>query len=454
MFTKTTAVIALTIVCSAATLTAQATPGGPAAGRDWSDRYKHMALSEDGKVWVGFGGALRERIEGWNGFNFGFNPAARDANFILTRALASGDLHVGDNFRLFVQGKSAMVSDRILGRSNDADQLAVQQAYAEARIPGSAGRALQVRLGRMEMTPGRERLVSALDWANVRQTFDGASLTASAPDRSVTGFWTRPVLVKAYTSNIRDSATMLYGLYATQRLAGSNLGVDAYWMGLRKDANTINGTTGRENRQTFGARAWGPVRPGSSRFDYDVEAALQTGTLGTKNIGANMIASQAGYTFPQVHGAPRLYVGLDYASGDDSTGGDVQTYNLLFGNPHAYLGFEDVIGRPNAVDLSAGGTVKAWRELVAQFDVHRFSRVSAGDKIYNKLGGAIPGRTGTLSALPKAVGTEIDVTLRYPLNRHVLVAGGMSRFMPGAYINQSGPSATITFGYTALQLTL
>src|SRR5258708_5064569 len=225
-------------------------------------------------------------------------------------------------------------------------------------------------------------------------------------------------------------------------------------MGFQRRAATFNGTTGPEDRKTFGGRAWGPVRPGSSRFDYDLEGALQTGTIGANNISAHMVAGQTGYTFAGVQGAPRVYAGVDYASGDETAGGDVQTYNLLFGNPHAYLGYEDVIGRPNALDLSVGTAMKVWGNLVGQLDLHNYSRVSAGDKIYNKLGGVIPGRTGTLSTLPKAVGTEFDLTLRYPVNRHALLTGGFSHFFPGAYIDQSGPNASINFAYTALQLTL
>src|SRR5260221_6382521 len=69
--------------------------------------------------------------------------------------------------------------------------------------------------------------------------------------------------------------------------------------------------------------------------------------------------------------------------------------------------------------------MRVWRDLVGQLDLHNYSRVSAGDKIYNKLGGVIPGRTGTLSTLPKAVGAEFDLTMRYPVIRHALLTGGV-----------------------------
>src|SRR5258708_14959941 len=225
-------------------------------------------------------------------------------------------------------------------------------------------------------------------------------------------------------------------------------------MGFQRRAATFNGTTGPEDRKTFGGRAWGPVRPGSSRFDYDLEGALQTGTIGANNISAHMVAGQTGYTFAGVQGAPGVCAGVDYARGDETAGGDVQTYNLLFGNPHAYLGYEDVIGRPNALDLSVGTAMRVWRDLVGQLDLHNYTRVSAGDKIYNKLGGVISGRTGTLSTLPKAVGAEFDLTLRYPVIRHALLTGGVTHLFSRADNHQPGPPARINLAYTPLLLTL
>jgi len=443
--------VALALIPS--TLRAQQPPP-----RDWSDPFKHVRLSANGRFWVGFGGQVRERVESWTGFNFGAPPTAdADDVFQLNRVLFSADFHFGERHRLFVQGKSSTVNDRSLAagstRPIDYDALNVQQAYGEARLSRVGSGTLTLRLGRQELSYGRERLVSTLDWANTRQTFEGYTGSWAYARGTLNAFFTRPVRIRRDSLGVRDSMTTFYGLYGTVRPAGTPVGVDAYWMGLNRRNASFNGTTGRETRQTLGARVWGPTRQGA-RLDYDIEGAYQLGTLGAGNVAAYMVAVQAGVNFPRFRGA-RVYAGVDYASGDDSAGGDVQTYNRLFGNPHGYLGFIDIIGRPNALDLSAGGTMKLWRELTGQLDVHTFRRASAGDVIYNKVGAVISGRTFTgRDTLSTSVGTEYDLTLRYPLGRHFVVSAGYSGFSPGRFIKQTGPGSGVSFGYTTLQLTL
>lgn len=438
------------------TVRAQA-PAAPAA----PDRYagiRHVNLGSGGSVWIGFGGQLRERAEAWSNFNFAAPPSADpDDIFIQTRLFLSADLHVTPHFRFFVQGKSAMSNNRsLLGlrRTVDVDEVDLQQIYAEARLTRVRNGALSFRVGRQEMAQGRERLVSPLEWANTRRTFEGVSTAWATATSTVTAFWTRPVLVRKYQFNRQDSTVAFYGVYATHRYGRQNVGADLYWLGLRRGAATFNGTTGRENRQTFGGRVWGPLRP-TGALDYEAEAALQVGSVGAAKVRALMTTLQAGYTFRHTRAAPRLYANLDYASGDDSTGGDVQTFNQLFPLGHAYLGFLDVAGRQNIVDLSGGGSAKPWRNLTVAADYHVFRRASARDGMYGS-GAPFAGltRATTPAATSKSTGTELDVTLRYPLDRYSAVAFGYSHFWTGTFLRQSGPAAPIDWAYAMLTYTL
>jgi len=70
------------------------------------DSFKYIPLSEDGDVWLSLGGHTRARFEAWDGFGFGA-PAVDNDEFVLWRAKLHADLHVGENLRFFVEGKSA-----------------------------------------------------------------------------------------------------------------------------------------------------------------------------------------------------------------------------------------------------------------------------------------------------------------------------------------------------------
>ena len=105
---------------------------------------------------------------------------------------------------------------------------------------------------------------------------------------------------------------------------------------LPRTSATFNGTTGREDRNTIGGRIFGQVADTS--FDYDLEGAYQFGEVGAGDIDAFMIAGELGYRLGELSGSPRLHVGFDYASGDESPGGDVETFNQTLSTRARILG--------------------------------------------------------------------------------------------------------------------
>lgn len=414
---------------------------------DFFDSVKYVALSEDGAVWVSFGGQVRERMEVWNNFNFSAPATADDSDiYLLTRVLFHSDLHLGEDARIFVEGKSAWVTDRELvggRRTLDVDQLDLQNAFADIAVDLSESARLTNRLGRQELLFGKQRLVSPLDWSNTRRTFDGASMIVEVEGWKVTGFWTRPVPVQKYEFNDSTHAQAFYGAYATR-----GNGLDIYYLGLNRDAAAFNGTAGREDRHTVGSRISGKIA--KSSLDYDLEGAYQFGEVGSGNINAYMVSGEMGKKFAEVAMAPRVYIGFDYASGDDNPGGNVETFNQLFPLGHAYLGYIDTVGRQNNVDLRTGVSCKPAKKLTAKLDAHFLWRADDEDALYNAGGGVV--RAGAAGS-SKDLGTELDLTLKYKYDRHLVLVLGYSHFFPGQFIKESGPGGGIDFIYTAAQFT-
>jgi len=109
-----------------------------------------------------------------------------------------------------------------------------------------------------------------------------------------------------------------------------------------------------------------------------------------------------------------------------------------------------MVGRQNIVDWNAGISVSLPYQLNFAFDLHNFWRARNSDALYNP-GGAIV-RAGNPGSM-KRVGSEIDLTLKSSINRHLLVAGGYSHFFPGAFIRESGSPNGIHFAYLMIQTT-
>lgn len=402
-----------------------------------------LALGADSGSVLHVSGQGRLRAESWNAFGFGAPPGAdhHDA-FVLSRVLLKADARWRGRVGLVAELKSSLAASRDLPggrRTADEDVIDVQQLYGEGVI-SSDGPLRSVRAGRFELALGRERLVSPLDWTNTRRTFQGGALRGAWRGVSAQAFWVEPVTIRRRKPNVADSTRQLYGVHLSR--GAPRLMQELYWLRHEADLASFNGTAGVERRHTYGARL--SRQPAARQFDFDAEAAWQSGTLDGVDVGAFMVALQAGRSLAG-RWSPRIYAGLDVASGDRTAGGNVRTFHQLYPLGHAFLGYADVHGRQNIVALSAGASARPARDLTVQLDVHDFTRQSRGDGLYGVDGSLA---RGPGAGLPMRVGTEVDLTVRRPVaGRRLMLQGGLSRYLAGAFLEQSGPARDLTWSY-------
>lgn len=417
------------------------------------DRIKFVPLDDEGRRWWTFGGQVRARGELWRDAGFGQAPAGAevDDEHLLWRFLLHADLRWSPDLRLFVQGKSAVLSDRELAggkRSLDEDQADVQQLFADVSFGEADDGRITLRPGRAMLSFGKQRLVSPLDWSNTMRAWDGVQGILEQGDWDVTAFWTRFVEVRATRFNKADTDNQFYGVYAARPRAGATPGLDLYWLALHNEQATFNATSGGEERHTFGARLFG--RLGDSPWDYDVEGAYQLGRVGQGDVNAWMVGSEIGRSFSDSRGKPRLWLGLDHASGDSRAGGNVGTFNQLYPLGHAYLGYIDAIGRQNIWDASLGVGFAPAEKTRVNLAHHAFWMADTSDAIYNA-GGGVLRAAGTADS--SWIGNEVDLTVTHAFDRHLSALLGYSRFFAGDAIRQSGASNDTDFVYLSLQYT-
>jgi len=256
------------------------------------------------------------------------------------------------------------------------------------------------------------------------------------------------VVVDKYSFNESTPDNKLFGVYGTGGLHILPVNLDLYWLGVNNANVILNGTSGKERRQTLGGRIWGKI--GETRLDFEVEGNAQVGDVGHQDILASMFTAVLGYSPPIASFSPRLYVEFDYASGDNKPGGHVHTYNQLYPTGHSFLGYIDYIGRQNILSPNAGLTLSPIQGLALSLQQYFFWRASEHDALYNKSGGVLrPGDTTTA----RYVGAETDLLATYSFCRHILAYGGYSHFFTGDFIEKTGPSRDSNFFYTAIQYT-
>jgi Alginate export len=421
------------------------------APADPFDPIKYVAFDESGAIWASFGGQFRLRAEWWDNFNLGARAAGVETDdvFGLSRLLLHADLHLGESFRLFAQAKSSLATDRQLAggkRAIDRDDLDLQNAFAEWGTRFGEGGKFWVRAGRQELLFGKQRLISPLDWVNTRRTFEGFASLVKSGAWTVNAFWVHPVLVAATDFNDADDSADLYGLYGVRKSAGSKASLEFYLLGLDRERATFADVTGVEERQTLGLRYERTAGP----FDYEFEAGYQIGDLGSADIAAVMVTGVFGFTNREHVLAPRFYTAVDFASGDRRPrDGKVETFSHLYPLSHAHLGYMDFVGRQNIVDFQLGCQWKLGKTS-GSLDWHGFYLDSANDGLYGTTGvqarKANPGGS-------KAVGNEIDVVLRRPLNAHLSMELGLSHFFAGRYLEQTGASEDVNWAYWIGQYT-
>jgi len=401
---------------------------------DFFDPIKNIRLGKDLRLSIG--GEFRFRLEAETNKSFGTNDRTQDT-FQLYRYLLHFDLKYRRLARVFVQGIAAFDEDRDLApRAIDENKWDLQQGFFDVRVLGE-DLPLTLRVGRQELQYGRQRLVSPLEWANVRRRFDAAKLFWAADPWAVDVWYAKPVPVRRSGGDHWDEEYDFYGAYVTYTGVPRH-GVDVYFFAQDKrgELQNPNGRTGDESRFTLGTRLWGRTGP----WDYDGGLTGQWGRWAGDTIQAWAWAVDGGYTFENVPWKPRLGAGFDWSSGDeDPDDGKVGTFEQVFPLGHAYLGYLDLFGRQNIA--AANVSLSAWPvagKVQARVGYHAFWLDADRDALYNAGGAA--GRRDPEGEAGKEVGHELDLTVSWKLDAHSSVLVGYSHFWDSDFIVRTGES--------------
>jgi hypothetical protein len=411
------------------------------------DQLKNVALCESGEVWMSIGGRADSRFEAWDGFGFGATFPGNSDTFTLTRLMLHADVHFGDVARVFVEGRSAQSTDRDLPggrRLSDVDTCDVFQAFADLSLTDVGDTSLTLRVGRQSFVLGNQRLVAPPFWGNVWNAWDGATLLVESGRWRSMAMYTEFVRVDPTGANEADPDRALYGAYVTRCAEQKSRGLDLYFLGDTRPDVVVNGTAGNERRHTAGFRSFGALGSG---FDAEVEAAWQFGRVGSSSVNAWFVSSVIGHRFESVAWQPRLFMGLDAASGDDEPGGSVGTFFPLYPSGHAYLGFADVLSRQNVLAANVGCHLRPTSATDVSIAAHWFEQMDRDDAMY-AVNGSVA-RTGLGSG---CVAQEIDLVVTHRLSRSTDLYFGYSKVFAGGALNGTGPTDDVDFAYAGVSV--
>ena len=246
-----------------------------------------------------------------------------DNDFLLGRTRVYTNVDYGGIFRFYAEAIDATSAYEdlppIVIEENRFDAL---NLFGEALLWDDGTGTMRARAGRQELLYGAQRLISPLDWANTRRTFDGVSFLWSSDNVDVTGFWSRPVPLAQHVMNDHnfdraDQSQEFAGIYSSVQATDDQL-FDFYYLYYGEyDApgNPIFPVDFQFN--TFGARWMGAV----GDLLCEIEGAYQFGEFGAASHSAGFYTCGFGHAFADLPGTPTFWAYFDWASGNENPAG-------------------------------------------------------------------------------------------------------------------------------------
>ena len=390
-------------------------------GNCLGDSLKQLSLGRFGKLDIG--GQLRHRYHSEFGQDrqagvSGFNRTQND--FSLFRARLYANWQVNDRVRVFAEGIYADVvaNDEYLPRPIDRNRGDFLNLFVDLKLERLN---TNVRIGRQELLFGDQRLISPLDWANTRRTFEGVRTTTKMGDWTLDGFLTEFVPVSFDEFDDSDSDRIFYGAYANYS-GFKNATADLYYIGFNN--NNPGAITNNFDLHTLGTRLNGNTQ---RNLLYDFEGGIQFGDqdgLGQDH-EAYFVTAGLGYKFKDLPWSPTLWGYYDFASGNDSSDGDFNRFNDLFPLGHKYLGFIDAVARSNIKSPNARLTMQPSKKTKLLFWYYYFEADQVDDIIP---GVATPANQNLTDS---RFGNELDVVVSHQYSPRLNITGGYSHFWRG-----------------------
>ncbi len=361
----------------------------------------------------------------------------------LTRWRHYLDLKAGENVRFYVEGMDASsFSEDLPTQAIDENRWDLLNAFVDVEVFETGTGTHTLRYGRQELQFGRQRLVSALDWANTRRNFEGFRYLVKEKDYKLDLFTVNPVNSATGFSSVAAKRTkfdspnrdvFFSGAYFSYT-ALENTNIDLYYLWLQDDKPVLPRADG--SRHTIGSRYTRLFPQDEGRvWDMDVEGAYQFGHDNSQQVQAGFATAVLGHTWKNAPWSPRASGLVYYGSGDrDLKDGQNNTFSTMFPLGHAYWGISDNLTGQNLMDYGLQLDVKPTKKLGLTGAYHFFDLATSGDRLYNVAGNPIgaPGNGTT-------VGQALDTYGYYSVNTNLDIQAGYSWFFYGDFIDRTAP---------------
>lgn len=392
--------------------------------------------------WIQFGGQFRDRMESQDGLSY----KNVDDTYDLTQLRLGIYIQPVTWLKLVGVTQDARVffNHRVATSPPYQNIWDVREAYLE--LGSSTEGWFDVIAGREIFSFGDERVIGPSDWLNMGRTFDTVRLDLHHSGINVSIF--AASVINAIDGQIDHhiEGNNLDGIYASFSHLIPRATLEPYLLWRIAPGNVSLPETlghGHMSEVTGGARLAGTWE---GNFDYDIEMNKQTGSLGHDTIDAWGGHWNAGYTFNDAGGKPRIFGEYNYASGNKNPNGATWgTHDQLYPSAHDKMDLADQFGWRNVEDFRAGVDEKLGKKWELTEMCDDLWLASKNDAVYGTNGAV------AVAAHPKAsskhLGAELDLIADYKQNRHITYGLGFAHVFTGRFLSEATPGKDYNYPY-------
>ena len=361
------------------------------------------------------GGQYRARLHNERNMR-GFGLTGRDDDFLLHRTRLFANWEVSDQIRVYGEYIDAESNyENFPPRNIEVNRSDMQNLFVDAKLMERDSGDLWCRVGRQELLYGSQRLISPLDWANTRRTFEGVKAYWKGTDWDIDAFFTRPVIINPTKFDSADQSQNFSGVFATYK-GTPNRTTNLY--GIRY----IETDATRFEFNTFGGNLQGT----EGDWLWDLEGAYQTGHFGANDHNVGFFTLGGGKKFDQYDWKPVLWAYYDWSAGSNQLRNG---FHHLFPLGHKYMGFMDLYGRRNLEDANFSLTFKPHEKLTVLAWHHVFFLQNGNDVPYNINMTPFVTTPGGKQYL----GQELDILCTWQFHPRQDLVFGYSHFWHGSF---------------------
>jgi hypothetical protein len=381
-----------------------------------------------------------------------------DREILVLRTLVHGRLKLTDGLWLGaeVEDSRAVVNGDTVLNNGIVNPVELLRAYLEFKHNDILGGKLSAQAGRITIDVGSRRFVSRSRYRNTINNFTGIDVGwKSTNGTELRGFWTLPI--RRQPNEIRqlrenkvqddeeDFDLQFWGLFAASDLPIGARG-EVFFFGLH-EKDEPSRRTRRRDLYTPGFRIFRKAE--TARFDYSLESVFQFGHSRTAAEAAADTARtdhfahfhhiEVGYTF-DTPWSPRILAQYDYASGGDSTDGDKNRFDSLFGARRFDFGPTGIYGPFARSNLSTPGLrlqLKPSKSVTTFVAVRSFWLADRRDVWASSLGVRdASGKSGNY------LGSQIEMRVRWDvLPGNLRIESGYAHLFEGEFIKDAPNSS-------------